>query len=138
MKAIKYAGQILSAIIYSWLLSVVLYLCNIYPWIWGYELSGWKQVVYVFVILGVLLTIAALIYSFALLPYQWIAKKNIVATILSILILVSCSVFTLIRFWRAWLLYFDSWLLPVIVTGGLIWLVAFGCIMIANLYRDQD
>lgn len=137
MKTIQYAGQILSAIIYSWILSVVLYLSNIYPWIWGYELSGWKQVVYIFFILGVLLTIFALIYSFAILPYQWIAKKNIVATVLSILILVSCSAFTLIRFWRSWLLYFDSWLLPVIVTGAMVWMIGIAIFMIVGFYRYE-
>lgn len=138
MKVLKYISQILSAVVYSTLIAVVLYYSLTLPWIWGIELSGWKQALYVFVILGVLTVIASLIYTLCLYPYRWIAKKNIVATVISVIIIAVLSVFDCIRFWKVWLAYSSSWVLPIIITVSLIWLVVMSCIAIVVFYKDDE
>ena len=89
MKVLKYIAQILAAVAYSfvvaWLIGWLLQL--LFNWMLSLSI-GWMIVLLLFG--GTLLTMLVMgLGSIGIYPYRWTNKKNIVATVLSVLMMVA-------------------------------------------------
>ena len=88
MKAVKYIGQIIAAILYTCLFTGIMYLIIVLPLGWILSLSTWLMILLFIFLGGLIQAIQTTLVSYASIPYIWIVKKNIVSLSLSILLIV--------------------------------------------------
>ena len=84
----KYIGQILAAFIYTCLFTGIMYLIITVPLAFIISLPWWGILLFVFIGGGILEGIIQMLGGVGIIPYMWIAKKNIVAAGLSILLVL--------------------------------------------------
>lgn len=100
MKALKFLGQILSAIVYTCLFTGVMYLVLIYPLAWILSLPPFWTIA-VFLILGGLIEgLQITLQTFATLPYKWIVNKNIVSLVISIILILFIMIRSDVILWK--------------------------------------
>lgn len=99
MKALKYIGQVVASIIYTFIITWVLQWLLSLLFMWMITLStGWMIAL---VILGIsaLFGVVMLISNLGVVPYFWTNKENIVSVIVSVVITVSTFGYFLISTW---------------------------------------
>lgn len=76
----KYLLQILSSLVYTLIVSSIFYFIVVIPLMFIITLKWWAIILLLMVLGGLLEWIKYLISTFALMPYVWICKRNVVAT----------------------------------------------------------
>ncbi|MBO4588405.1 MAG: hypothetical protein J5711_05835 [Bacteroidales bacterium] len=120
MKTIKQIGQVLAAIVYTCLYTGLVYLIIVLPMAWYLSLST-KMMILVFVFLGGILEYLLIgLNVFLLMPYGWIVKNNIVALIVSLVLVITNFVLNDIMVWRSTYEYGTTGIIIAIVITLLI------------------
>ena len=120
MKAINYVGQILSALIYTSIFTGVMYLVVVLPIGLVLSLPWWGILLYLFIGGGIIESIISLLCGIGMYPYVWIAKKNVIATIISIILVFINVIANIINVWGA-------------IRGNGTWAIVFGIIVTVML-----
>lgn len=76
----KYLLQILSSLVYTLVVSSIFYFIVVIPIMYIITLKWWAIILLLMVLGGLLEWIKYLISTFALMPYVWICKRNVVST----------------------------------------------------------
>lgn len=84
----KYIVQIFAAMAYTTLFSYVVYLITVLPIAFFMSLSWWKLLIAILILGGIIEGIKAAALVFAFIPYVWILKKNTIALVLTLFILI--------------------------------------------------
>ncbi len=96
----KWIAQVLGSIVYTFIFSALMYILMVWPIAWFLDLSGFWKVMVIFVFAGIIQALITTVQVFATMPYVWLLKENIVATILSIGILAVNLVLNAINVWK--------------------------------------
>lgn len=89
MSSMKYILQILASLGYTAIVSTIIYFVTVVPTLYIFTLSWWKFLLLVFFLGWIIWAIMYYTSAFVMIPYVWICKKNIVATGLSIILLLT-------------------------------------------------
>lgn len=96
----KQVAQVIGSILYSFLFSALMYVLMVWPLVWIIGLSPFWMFVVLFLFAGIIQGIITLIQVYATLPYAWLLKRNLLATILSIGILVVLIIRSIVFVWK--------------------------------------
>lgn len=122
MLIMKKILQVLGSVVYTYLFYVIMYLVTVYPFMWFVGLSVlsvfWK-IVFIVIFAGLVQGLINLIQAYALLPYVWLLKDNIVATCISIVLLVGCFAWGIFIIWKD-LAGNGFWMIVVAVVASLL------------------
>lgn len=135
---LKYILQVVSAILYTNIFTALIYLITVIPYGWFLTLKGWVMFLIILLGGGILFGIISLAKTFALLPYGWIVKKNVVA-------LVATVGFLLFNFSRSLFLLWKTnaghGILPtvfaLIITGEIIFLVIGSIPVLVQMFKGE-
>ena len=135
MKAIKYIGQILAAIIYSPLYTGLMYIIVVFPLAWILKFSFWKALVAFIIFGGVVEGLMNLLQTIGIMPYYYIIKKNNVAYYISLILCVLFPLLNIIHLWyNIWGGSTKDFLFVIIVSGFLIQFVLGAVFGIVHLH----
>lgn len=131
----KKIAQILGGIIYTALFSAVLYILIVFPILWILDLpKSWGFVV-ILLFAGVIQGLIGLVESFAIMPYHWLLKQNIVSTILSIGMLGFLIVRYIIIIWE---ICHGDIIFAIVLSVLLVETLVFSIIGMIGFYSTKD
>ena len=84
MKELKVVGQFLAAIVYTFLFAGLIYMIMVFPLAWFLSLNTKTMIIVGIFLGGIIETVLFGLQFILMIPYAWIVKKNIVALIVSI------------------------------------------------------
>lgn len=99
MKLIKYIGQVLAAVIYTCILTGIMFTVITIPLAFILSLPWWGILIAVLLFGSIMEGIVMLIGSIGISPYVWIAKNNIIATSVSIILVLLNIGINVYRLW---------------------------------------
>lgn len=97
----KYLGQIIASVIYTCIFTGIMYYLITVPLAFILTLPWWGILLFIFIGGGILEGIITMIGTFAMMPYVWIAKKNIIAATISILLVLINVGGNIYNLWRS-------------------------------------
>lgn len=100
MKALKFIGQILAALVYTCIYTGIMYYVIVLPIAWVLTLPWWGIVLYLFIGGGIIEGIISLLSGIGLVPYAWIVSKNAIATTISIFLILFNVSINIFRVWQ--------------------------------------
>ena len=74
MKALKYIGQILTALLHTPLYTGIMYFVIVFPTMWIITLSTWKMILAFILLGGIIEGVISLLQVLGLMPFAWIVK----------------------------------------------------------------
>lgn len=118
----KYIAQILASLVYTSLFTGIMYLVITVPLAFILSLPWWGILLFIFIGGGILEAIVTTLGSFGTMPYVWIVKKNIIATIIAIVLVLVNVGMNLFRLWGA-------------LWGNGTWAIIFGIVVTVILLQ---
>lgn len=103
MKAVRYLGQVLAALVYTPLYTGVMYMAILLPFSWVMSLSFWTMIVAFIVLGGLIEGLIAFLQMVGLMPFAWIVKRNKAALWISTGLCVIFPILNIISLWRMFL-----------------------------------
>ena len=100
MKPLKQIGQVLAAIVYTCIFTGLLYLTLVLPIGWLLSLNTKMMILAVIVLGGIIQGIIFGLQVVLMMPYMWIVKKNIVALVISIGLILFNLIANDVQVWR--------------------------------------
>ena len=97
---IKYILQVLAAVVYSGIVSSIVFIITVLPEAWLLSLSWWKILLIVIFLGGILFEIIHFLYTIVILPFVWIHGKNFIATACSVLTFFVNGIILCIKLWQ--------------------------------------
>lgn len=113
MSALKFLGQILASVVYTFIYTGIMYLVIVFPLAYIISLPWWGILLVMMFFGGLLQGLIHILAGSGMLPYMWIVNKNIVATIISVVLILINVGSNMIRVWSA-------------IGGGGTWAFIFG------------
>lgn len=101
MKALNSIGQVLAAVAYTCLYTGLIYLITVFPVAWLLSLNTKVMILVLILLGGVIQGLIIGLQTLLLMPYMWIVKKNIVALIISIGLILFNLVRSDILLWQS-------------------------------------
>lgn len=120
MSALKFLGQILASVVYTFIYTGIMYLVIVFPLAYIISLPWWGILLVMMFFGGLLQGLIHILAGSGILPYMWIVNKNIVATIISVVLILINVGSNMIRVWSA-------------IGGGGTWAFIFGLAVSALL-----
>ena len=112
--------QVLGSIIYAPIAAAIVILISAYPFFWILEANTFWSIV-LFLTWGFVQMIATLILVAVATPFVFLTEDNVVATIISFIIMVVTAIYYIIVLWRLSIGNgFGLILMAILVTGALI------------------
>ena len=138
MKAIKYVGQILAALIYTPLYTGIMYLLIVLSTGWIITLPTLAMIAAMIFLGGIIEGLIALLQVFGLMPYVYIVKKNVVSFIISIGLCIIFPLMNLVNLWRTTFIDYGKlgYVFGIIVTGLLLHFIIVFVIGICSIYEE--
>lgn len=113
MSALKFLGQILASVVYTSIFTGIMYLVIVFPLAYIISLPWWGILLVMMFFGGLIQGLIHILAGSGMLPYMWIVNKNIVATIISVVLILINVGSNMIRVWSA-------------IGGGGTWAFIFG------------
>lgn len=113
MSALKFLGQILASVVYTSIFTGIMYLVIVFPLAYIISLPWWGILLVMMFFGGLIQGLIHILAGSGMLPYMWIVNKNIVATIISVVLILINVGSNMIRVWSA-------------IGGGGSWAFIFG------------
>ena len=120
MSALKFLGQILASVVYTFIYTGIMYLVIVFPLAYIISLPWWGILLVMMFFGGLLQGLIHILAGSGILPYMWIVNKNIVATIISVVLILINVGSNMVRVWSA-------------IGGGGTWAFIFGLAVSALL-----
>lgn len=120
MSALKFLGQILASVVYTFIYTGIMYLVIVFPLAYIISLPWWGILLVMMFFGGLLQGLIHILAGSGILPYMWIVNRNIVATIISVVLILINVGSNIIRVWSA-------------IGGGGTWAFIFGLAVSALL-----
>ena len=120
MSALKFLGQILASVVYTFIYTGIMYLVIVFPLAYIISLPWWGILLVMMFFGGLLQGLIHILAGSGILPYMWIVNKNIVATIIAVVLILINVGSNMIRVWSA-------------IGGGGTWAFIFGLAVSALL-----
>lgn len=100
MKALKYIGQILTALLHTPLYTGIMYFVIVFPTMWIITLSTWKMILAFILLGGIIEGVISLLQVLGLMPFAWIVKNNKFAFWLSIILCILLPLYNIVALWK--------------------------------------
>lgn len=97
----KWFAQIIGTVLYTAIFAIVLYMITVGPVIWFIGLSTFWKIVVLLLFVGIIQGLIFSLHVIAMLPYGWLLKENIVATVIAVALLSVQVVFNIISLWKS-------------------------------------
>ncbi len=136
MKAIKFLGQVLAALIYTPIYTGIMYAAIALPLGWIMSLSFWKMIFAIIVLGGLIEGLIAFLQMVGLFPFAWIIKGNKVSFWLSTGLSVLFPVLNIISLWGFLLAYGTTGVVFAIIVS--IMLIQFICNTLLVLFGSKN
>lgn len=120
MSALKFLGQILASVVYTFIYTGIMYLVIVFPLAYIISLPWWGILLVMMFFGGLLQGLIHILAGSGILPYMWIVNRNIVATIISVVLILINVGSNMVRVWSA-------------IGGGGTWAFIFGLAVSALL-----
>ena len=138
MKALKYIGQILSALIYSPIYTGIMYYVIVIPFVWVVSLPFWKMIL-AFLFLGSIVEgIILVMQSFGAYPFSWIVKDNKVSLCISVLLCILFPLWNIYTLWKILLEHGTMGIVTAIILSGLLLQFVFGTVLALVEFSEKD
>lgn len=138
MKELKIIGQFFAAIAYTCLFTGLMYLILVLPLGWFLSLST-KTMIIVGIFLGGIIEGIIIGLQFLLMsPYVWIVKKNIVALIISIGLILFNLIYNGVNVWKTAVSYGTEGVIVAIIISILIIQTLFMTIPVIIGFYTED
>ncbi len=111
----KYIGQLLAAIVYTSLFTGIMYLIITVPLAFIISLPWWGILLFIIIGGGILEGLIQMLGTLGLIPYTWICDNNMLATWISILLVLFNVGMNIYRLWAS-------------IVGQGVWAIVFGII----------
>lgn len=138
MKELKVIGQFLASIIYTCIYAGLLYMLLIFPTAWFMTLSTKTMILVAIFLGGIIEGILVGANVLLLMPYYWIVKNNIVAVVVSIVLLIFSLGRAGVLLWKNLSDYGTTGtIVSVIVTLLLVQGIITAVFCILSAYKDE-
>ena len=98
MRALKSIGQVLAAVVYTCLFTGLLYLILVLPLGWIISLETKTMILALIFLGGIIQALIVGAQVLLMIPYAWIVKKNIVALVISVGLMILILLLMTYRF----------------------------------------